>query len=52
MASLRVFSRARIIDWFVTSDAARHSSSFVLDGARVIVFQEYKAMLKRYSKAA
>ena len=42
----------RIIDWFVTSYAARHSSSFVLDGARVIVFHEYKAMLKSYSKAA
>ena len=42
----------RIVDWFVTSYAARHSSSFVLDGARVIVFHEYKAMLKSYSKAA
>ena len=42
----------RIVDWFVTSYAARHSSSFVLDGARVIVFHEYKAMLKSYSKAS
>ena len=52
IVSRRTGLSLRIIDWFVTSYAARHSSSFVLDGARVIVCHEYKAMLKSYSKAA
>ena len=51
IVSRRTGLSLRIIDWFVTSYAARHSSSFVLDGARVIVCHEYKAMLKSYSKA-
>ena len=42
----------RLIDWFVTSYARRNGSSFLLDGARVIVFHEYKAMLKSYSKTS
>jgi hypothetical protein len=42
----------RLIDWFVTSYARRNASSFLLDGARVIVFHEYKAMLKSYSKTS
>jgi hypothetical protein len=40
----------RLLDWFVTSYARRHSSSFVFRGKTVIVWNEYKSMLKSYSK--
>jgi hypothetical protein len=40
----------RMLDWFVTSYARRHSSSFVFGGKTVIVWNEYKSMLKSYSK--
>jgi hypothetical protein len=40
----------RVLDWLVTSYAKRHASSLVVDAQRVLVFHEYKAMLKSYSK--
>lgn len=40
----------RLLDWFVTSYARRHASSFVFRGKTVIVWNEYKSMLKSYSK--
>ena len=40
----------RLLDWFVTSYARRHASSFVFGGKTVIVWNEYKSMLKSYSK--
>ena len=40
----------RLLDWFVTSYARRHASSFVFRGRTVIVWNEYKSMLKSYSK--
>jgi len=40
----------RVLDWLVTSYAKRHASSLLIDGQRVVVFHEYKAMLKSYSK--
>ena len=40
----------RLLDWLVTSYAKRRNSSFVVAGSRVIIFTEYKAMLKSYSK--
>jgi hypothetical protein len=40
----------RIIDWFTTSYARRHQCSFVFNEERIIVYNEYKAMLKSYQK--
>jgi hypothetical protein len=40
----------RIIDWFTTSYARRHQCSYVLGEERIIVYNEYKAMLKSYQK--
>jgi hypothetical protein len=40
----------RLLDWLVTSYAKRRNSSFLLGDARVVIFTEYKAMLKSYSK--
>lgn len=40
----------RVLDWLVTSYAKRHASSLVIDAQRVVVFHEYKTMLKSYSK--
>lgn len=40
----------RLLDWLVTSYAKRHNSSFLIGDARVVIFSEYKAMLKSYSK--
>jgi hypothetical protein len=40
----------RLLDWFVTSYSRRHASSFVFGGKTVIVWNEYKSMLKSYSK--
>ena len=40
----------RLIDWFVTNYAKRHSIGYVLGGQEFMVYMSYKSQLKAYSK--
>ncbi len=40
----------RLIDWFVTTYAKRHNTSYSLDGQEFLVYLNYKSQLKAYSK--
>ena len=40
----------RLIDWFVTNYAKRHSIGYVLGGQEFMVHMSYKSQLKSYSK--
>jgi len=40
----------RLIDWFVTNYAKRHSIGYLLEGQEFMVYNSYKNQLKAYSK--
>ena len=40
----------RLIDWFVTNYAKRHTIGYVLNGQEFMVYLSYKSQLKAYSK--
>lgn len=40
----------RLIDWFVTNYAKRHSIGYILAGQEFMVYMSYKSQLKAYSK--
>lgn len=40
----------RLIDWFVTNYAKRHTIGYVLNGQEFMVYMSYKSQLKAYSK--
>jgi hypothetical protein len=40
----------RLIDWFVTNYAKRHSIGYLLAGQEFMVYMNYKSQLKAYSK--
>lgn len=40
----------RLIDWFVTNYSKQHSVSYVLNGQEFLIYTNYKAQLKAYSK--
>jgi hypothetical protein len=40
----------RLIDWFVTNYAKRHSIGYILGGQEFMVYMSYKSQLKAYSK--
>jgi hypothetical protein len=40
----------RLIDWFVTNYAKRHSIGYMLGGQEFMVYMNYKSQLKAYSK--
>lgn len=40
----------RLIDWFVTNYAKQNSISYILNGQEFLVYNNYKAQLKAYSK--
>lgn len=40
----------RLIDWFVTNYAKRHSIGYLLGGQEFMVYMSYKSQLKAYSK--
>ena len=40
----------RLIDWFVTNYAKRHSTSYILENQEFVVYNYYKSQLKAYSK--
>ena len=40
----------RLIDWFVTNYAKRHTVGYVLGGQEFMVYMSYKSQLKAYSK--
>lgn len=40
----------RLIDWFVTNYAKRHSIGYILGGQEFMVYMNYKSQLKAYSK--
>jgi hypothetical protein len=40
----------RLIDWFVTNYAKRHSIGYLLGGQEFMVYMNYKSQLKAYSK--
>lgn len=40
----------RLIDWFVTNYAKRHSTSYILENQEFVVYNNYKSQLKAYSK--
>jgi hypothetical protein len=40
----------RLIDWFVTNYAKRHSIGYILEGQEFMVYNSYKNQLKAYSK--
>ena len=40
----------RLIDWFVTNFAKRHSIGYMLGGQEFMVYMNYKSQLKAYSK--
>jgi hypothetical protein len=40
----------RLIDWFVTNYAKRHSIGYLLEGQEFMVYMSYKSQLKAYSK--
>lgn len=40
----------RLIDWFVTNYAKRHSIGYILNGQEFMVYMSYKSQLKAYSK--
>jgi len=40
----------RLIDWFVTNYAKRHTTGYLLNGQEFMVYMSYKSQLKAYSK--
>jgi hypothetical protein len=40
----------RLIDWFVTNYAKRHTVGYILNGQEFMVYMSYKSQLKAYSK--
>ena len=40
----------RLVDWFVTNYAKRHTVGYVLGGQEFMVYMSYKSQLKAYSK--
>lgn len=40
----------RLIDWFVTNYAKRHTVGYILAGQEFMVYMSYKSQLKAYSK--
>jgi hypothetical protein len=40
----------RLIDWFVTNYAKRHTIGYLLNGQEFMVYMSYKSQLKAYSK--
>lgn len=40
----------RLIDWFVTNYAKRHTIGYILGGQEFMVYMSYKSQLKAYSK--
>jgi hypothetical protein len=40
----------RLIDWFVTNYAKKHSTSYILNQQEFLVYLNYKSQLKAYSK--
>ena len=40
----------RLIDWFVTNYAKRHTVGYILGGQEFMVYMSYKSQLKAYSK--
>lgn len=40
----------RLIDWFVTNYAKRHSIGYLIGGQEFMVYMSYKSQLKAYSK--
>ena len=40
----------RLIDWFVTNYAKRHTIGYVIGGQEFMVYMSYKSQLKAYSK--
>ena len=40
----------RLIDWFVTNYAKRHSIGYLMGGQEFMVYMSYKSQLKAYSK--
>ena len=40
----------RLIDWFVTNYAKRHSIGYIMNGQEFMVYMNYKSQLKAYSK--
>jgi len=40
----------RLIDWFVTNYSKQHNISYVLGGQEFLIYTNYKAQLKAYSK--
>ena len=40
----------RLIDWFVTNYAKRHSIGYLMNGQEFMVYMSYKSQLKAYSK--
>jgi hypothetical protein len=40
----------RLIDWFVTNYAKRHSVGYMVNGQEFMVYMSYKSQLKAYSK--
>lgn len=40
----------RVIDWFVTKEARKNFTQYILNGQKFIVFLSYKSQLRAYSK--
>jgi hypothetical protein len=40
----------RLIDWFVTNYSKQHNVSYILEGQEFLIYTNYKAQLKAYSK--
>jgi len=40
----------RLIDWFVTNYSKQHNISYILGGQEFLIYTNYKAQLKAYSK--
>lgn len=40
----------RLIDWFVTNYSKQHNVSYILNGQEFLIYTNYKAQLKAYSK--
>jgi len=40
----------RLIDWFVTNYSKQHNISYILEGQEFLIYTNYKAQLKAYSK--
>jgi hypothetical protein len=40
----------RLIDWFVTNYSKQHNISYILNGQEFLIYTNYKAQLKAYSK--